>query len=303
MKGDLAAVEEPHQRLHQSAKQITEAGRNASSGGIDRQALAAIYDSETLPALLQVQGHLKQINDVARANILSDEAMIANAGNFRNLLLIVGVVSLVVGVVLAIVIVRGITRPLAQAIVLVEEIARGDFSKRLRMQRRDEIGKLALALDSMAESFTQQAAVAEEISKGNLSVEVKLSSEKDQLGRALDNMVVKLRVVIDQVRGAIENVSSGSQAMSASSEEMASIAEELSGQAEQLSDMIAFFQTGKAGGGGAVVCTGGGRVVSGREAVQSQLTQHAVAGKGGKKVLAAETTGRRDVQDDDFEAY
>ena len=235
LKGELAAIEEPHQRLHQSAKLITNAQQ---SGGIDRRALATIYDNETMPALQDVQGHLKQINDVARANILSDEAMIANAGAFRSLLLMVGIISLAVGVVLTVIIVRGITRPLAQGVALVEEIARGDFNQRLRMERRDEVGQLAAALDSMAESLARQAGVAGEISQGNLAVEVKLSSEKDQLGRALDNMVNKLREVIGQVRGAVENVSSGSQAMSASSEEMSQGASEQAAAAEEASSSI-----------------------------------------------------------------
>ncbi|NJC89326.1 MAG: HAMP domain-containing protein [Desulfuromonas sp.] len=233
-KAELAAIEEPHQRLHQSAKHIGETARTNA----DRKVLAEIYQAETLPALQGVQEYLKKINDTARASILSDEAMIANADAFRNLLLMVGIISLVAGVALTVVIVRGITRPLAQGVVLVEEIARGDFSQRMRMARRDEIGQLALALDGMAESLARQAEVAGEISKGNLTVDVKLSSEKDQLGKALDNMEKKLRDVIGQVRGATENVSSGSQAMSASSEEMSQGATEQAAAAEEASSSI-----------------------------------------------------------------
>ncbi|TLM68459.1 MAG: HAMP domain-containing protein [Deltaproteobacteria bacterium] len=234
IKQELAEIEQPHQRLHQSAQHISEAG----AGGGSKQVFAAIYRDETLPALMDVQAHLKKINDVARASILSDEAMIANAGSFRNRLVTVGIISLVVGVLLTVFIVRGITRPLAQGVVLVEQIARGDFSARLNMQRRDEIGQLAVALDGMADGLARQAAVAEEIAKGNLRVEVQLASEKDQLGRALSRMVEKLREVIGQVRGAVENVSSGSQAMSASSEEMSQGASEQAAAAEEASSSI-----------------------------------------------------------------
>ncbi|MCM2264611.1 MAG: methyl-accepting chemotaxis protein [Desulfuromonadales bacterium] len=237
VKGELTAIESPHQRLHQSAKHMVEVGKS-TTGGVDRQVLSAIYKDETLPALVSVQDCLKKINDTARASILSDEAMIANAGAFRNRLLMVGIISLAVGVVLTVLIVRGITRPLAQGVLLVEEIARGDFSTRLNMQRKDEIGQLAMSLDGMADSLARQAAVASEISRGNLVVEVKLSSEKDQLGRALANMVAKLRDVIGQVRGSIENVSSGSQAMSASSEEMSQGATEQAAAAEEASSSI-----------------------------------------------------------------
>ena len=93
-----------------------------------------------------------------------------------------------------------------------EEIAKGDFSTELNLNRKDEIGKLAASLDHMVASLRRQANVAEKIAEGDLMVNVEKASEKDQLGAALQNMVGKLREIIGQVTGAIENVSSGAQA-------------------------------------------------------------------------------------------
>jgi methyl-accepting chemotaxis protein len=133
---------------------------------------------------------------------------------------------------------RSISRPVIQGVALAEEIARGDFSTRLNLERADEIGQLSKSLDGMADSLAKQADVAEEISKGNLTVKVELASEKDQLGRALQNMVQILGDVIGQVSAATDNVSSGSQAMSAASEEMSQGASEQAAAAEEASSSI-----------------------------------------------------------------
>jgi methyl-accepting chemotaxis protein len=162
----------------------------------------------------------------------------ATANRLKTLAIVVVLLAIIISMVFGFLIARSIAQPMAKGVQLAEEVAKGDFSMRLNMQRSDEIGQLALALDGMAESLARQADVAGEISKGNLTVDVKLSSEKDQLGRALDNMVKKLREVIGQVRGAIENVSSGSQAMSASSEEMSQGASEQAAAAEEASSSI-----------------------------------------------------------------
>ncbi len=53
---------------------------------------------------------------------------------------------------------------------------------RLNMDRLDEIGVLAKALDGMADNLARNAEVAEQIADGNLNVDVQLASEKDQLG-------------------------------------------------------------------------------------------------------------------------
>ncbi|MCM2264109.1 MAG: methyl-accepting chemotaxis protein [Desulfuromonadales bacterium] len=162
----------------------------------------------------------------------------AMAAKLKIVAVVVVLFAIVISMVFGFLIARSIARPMAKGVQLAEEVARGDFSARLNMQRKDEIGQLATALDGMAESLARQADVAGEIAKGNLTVDVKLSSEKDQLGRALSNMATKLRDVIGQVRGAIENVSSGSQAMSASSEEMSQGASEQAAAAEEASSSI-----------------------------------------------------------------
>ncbi|NJC89324.1 MAG: HAMP domain-containing protein [Desulfuromonas sp.] len=212
-------------------------GERDSLGHLDKASDIAFGDSRT--AFNDLMDQMDQVYEMADklADARATEAE-ALASKLKTVAVVVVLMGIIIAMAFGFLIARSISQPMAKGVQLAEEVARGDFSARLNMQRSDEIGQLALALDGMAESLARQADVAGEIAKGNLTVDVKLSSEKDQLGKALDNMVKKLRDVIGQVRGAIENVSSGSQAMSASSEEMSQGASEQAAAAEEASSSI-----------------------------------------------------------------
>jgi len=154
------------------------------------------------------------------------------------IVVIVGIISVITGGLFAFFFSGSITKPVNQGVAMAEEIAQGMFGRRLNMTRGDEIGRLAVALDTMADSLKETADAADEIAAGNLEVDIKPKSADDQLGNAMQQMVVKLRDVIGQVLNAIENVSSGSQAMSASSEEMSQGASEQAAAAEEASSSI-----------------------------------------------------------------
>ncbi|MDZ4185185.1 MAG: methyl-accepting chemotaxis protein [Desulfuromonadales bacterium] len=133
---------------------------------------------------------------------------------------------------------RSIVNPILLGVQFAEEIASGDFSSRLNLQRSDELGNLTAALDQMADSLKKKADVAEEISTGNLTVQVELSSEKDQLGKALQQMTEFLNDIIRQVKLASDNVSSGSLALSDAAQVMSQGATEQAASAEEASSSI-----------------------------------------------------------------
>ncbi|MBE0500353.1 MAG: HAMP domain-containing protein [Desulfuromonadales bacterium] len=168
---------------------------------------------------------------------LEDQA----AATIRNkTLLLVGVSGLIFVSFLTFILLlaRAIVNPILQGVRFAEEIALGDFSSRLNLQRSDELGQLAATLDLMAENLSRQADVADEIAAGNLAVDVRPSSKNDRLGNAMQAMSVKLAEVINNVRQSADNVAAGSQAMSASSEEMSQGASEQAAAAEQASSSI-----------------------------------------------------------------
>ncbi len=170
-------------------------------------------------------------------DLVADNA-VSNLSSASTIMIVGLLIALVVGIMIAVVITRSITLPIAKGVNLAEEIAKGDFNMRLNLDRGDEIGQLAVALDSMADSLARQAAVAEEIAKGNLTVDVKLASEKDQLGKALQTMAASLREIISQIMSSADNVASGSQGMSSASEEMSQGATEQAASAEEASSSI-----------------------------------------------------------------
>ena len=103
---------------------------------------------------------------------------------------------------------------------MAREIALGDLSQRLTLRQEDEVGKLAVALNDMVVSLQQKAELTEEISNGNLSLEVPLSSDKDQLGKALQHMTEKLNVLLGQVQATGEEILTGATQISDASQSL-----------------------------------------------------------------------------------
>ncbi len=133
---------------------------------------------------------------------------------------------------------RSIIRPLNKGIRLAETIEKGDLSRRLDIDSKDEIGRLAQALNRMADSLEAKANLAKRIAEGDLSHDVELASDRDVLGRALKTMVENLRGIFATIRQASEQVTAGSEKVAESSQSLSQGATESASSIEEISATI-----------------------------------------------------------------
>ena len=230
----IEAIKAPHARLHQSAVHIQQAGSiDAAHAVFDRETAPAlketrqiltaikdraaamvqnndqaaqIYATRTTPALHQVGELLNKVIAVTAENIMTDEQMLHAASSTRTVVVILCLIAIPLGILLAVIIARGIVSALNKGVRFSEQVAEGDLTQRLDIDQKDEIGRLAAALNGMVD---------------------------------------KLKDIVANVQTAADNVASGSQELSASSEEMsqgsteqAAAAEEASSSMEQMAANI-----------------------------------------------------------------
>jgi methyl-accepting chemotaxis protein len=165
--------------------------------------------------------------------------------NARNILIGLTIASLLAGVGAAFWIALNISRGLGRVAGLANAVALGDLDQRVEATSNDEIKDLIDTVNRMTENLRATAAVATQVSAGDLTIEPKPLSDKDTLGHALTQMVERLRGVVSDALSASDNVSSGSQELSASAEqvsqgatEQASAAEEASASMEEMAANI-----------------------------------------------------------------
>ena len=140
---------------------------------------------------------------------------------------------------------RSITRPLAQAVAVAEQVAEGNLDVRIDAGGRDETGQLLASLQTMVASLRQMVVAAAAIAGGDLTVAVRPQSEKDALGNALSDMVQRLTQTITEIRSGASGLSSASAQVSATSQslsqgtsEQAASVEETTSSLEQMSASI-----------------------------------------------------------------
>ena len=213
----------------------TEGAREALAGNAASKIIVDYNGNSVLSSYSPIK--IGKLNWALLAEIDESEALAA-VKSIQWSLGIVGLIAIGAIVLVAILIARSISRPVVLGVNLAEEIAKGDFSLRLNMDRGDEIGVLAKSLDSMAESLAQNAAVAEQIADGNLDVEVKLASDKDQLGLALQKMTDNLNDILGNVQVAGEQIASGSGQVSDSSQSLSQGATESAASLEEISSSL-----------------------------------------------------------------
>ena len=166
-----------------------------------------VYVSQARPGSEKVKGIFtdlaKHQEDQATA---SYNDAVKTYASTRMVLIIIGLVAVALGVVVAFLMTRSITKPLSEAVNISDRLARGDLT---------------------------------------LTVDVTSNDETGQLLTAMKNMVDNLKKVVQDVSSAAQNVASGSQQMSSSSQQMsegatmqAASAEEVSSSMEEMSSNI-----------------------------------------------------------------
>jgi methyl-accepting chemotaxis protein len=178
---------------------------------------------------------LKLVNfNIDGAAGASDDADKAYAGA-KSIFLTVIAIALIVGIAAALWIARTVSKGIASIDSVLKAVAVGDLTNSVTVTTNDEIKDLVDTVETMTANLRKTADIADKIAAGDLTVEHKALSDKDQLGNALIEMIDRLRAVVSDATAAAENVSAGSQELAASSEQVSQGATEQASSAEEAS--------------------------------------------------------------------
>ncbi len=142
--------------------------------------------------------------------------------------------GIVVGLLFAYFFARSISVPMSKAVAMIQDMNAGNLDQRLDMQRSDEIGQMAVALDHFADNMKNEVLAAfDALSDGNFTFKA-----EGVIREPLAKANAALSKVVGQMQASSLNVSAGSQAISASAEEMSQGASEQAAAAEEASSSI-----------------------------------------------------------------
>jgi methyl-accepting chemotaxis protein len=172
-----------------------------------------------------------QAKQMSEANLAASKAAVQYT-------MILAAAGMALAIFLGFFIARIISGPVKELSAAADRLALGDVGVVIHADTTDEVGMLANSFRNMVDNIKEASVAAEKVAGGDLTVQVKVKSEADLLGKSLDTMVKKLTSIVNQVKSAADNVASGSQQLSSSSEEMSQGATEQSSAAEEASSSM-----------------------------------------------------------------
>jgi methyl-accepting chemotaxis protein len=135
---------------------------------------------------------------------------------------------------------RSITRPLGRAVAMFGAMKNGDFSDRLGLRSRDEIGQMGRAMDDLSENVERHLISSlQRIANGDLSFDMYVAGPKDALGGAMKSMLEDLNELLRQVHTAAEQIASGSAQVSDSSQSLSQGATQSASSLEEITSSMA----------------------------------------------------------------
>jgi len=165
------------------------------------------------------------------------------AGTAINIMIMVIVIGVIIAVSLGIFISQIISKPVGKLAEAAEQLALGDVDVKIEASTNDEIGNLMRAFSKMVDNIREQAYVVERMAEGDMTVQIKIKSENDLMGRKLTEMIKinnevlgNIRSAADQVASSARQVSASSQILSQGSTEQASSIEEVTVSMTQIAE-------------------------------------------------------------------
>ncbi|AOR62286.1 methyl-accepting chemotaxis protein [Pectobacterium wasabiae] len=192
---------------------ITEKG----AGNFDRA--RTLFDNEFVPASNGYLTSVEALRDHQRASI-DQMGQDINAGASRGdlILAVTGVLSAIIGVLIAWVLTRSIVQPLSRAVQATQAVAAGDLTHNIQPEGRDEAAQLLHALQDMT---VRLRSIVGEVRQGSESIagassqlaagNIDLSSRTEEQASALQETAASIEQLSSTVRQNADNARQANQ--------------------------------------------------------------------------------------------
>ena len=118
------------------------------------------------------------------------------------------------------------------------ELADGNVDIKLESLTKDEFGKLIEEYITLVETSREQAAIAEAVASGDMTISITPRSRKDKLGNALLKMVTNTDHSLSNIRDSAYQVSTSSSEVASASESLAQGSTEQASAIQQITASI-----------------------------------------------------------------
>ncbi len=166
-----------------------------------------MVEDDIIPRTKEIRQQLTEISNIKEQE--AEQAQIENITSYlqlRKIIIILGAITVVLGLIGAFLISRKITRPVSYLKRIILELSEGRLpEERIQESHKfsnDEVGEMADAVDGLVEGLQNTSEFAESIGKGAYEAEFTPLSDEDILGNSLLNMRDNLQKVAeeDQIR-------------------------------------------------------------------------------------------------------
>lgn len=134
--------------------------------------------------------------------IMTDEVMLNSAKNTRQGVSWFSVLAVIVAIILATVIARGILIPLNNSIAFAQQIAQGDLTAKINIEQKDEVGIMVSALREMSEKLSL---IVEDIINGAGNI-AQSSTEMSRASQTLSQGANKQAASIEEISSSMEEM-------------------------------------------------------------------------------------------------
>jgi methyl-accepting chemotaxis protein len=189
----------------------------------------------------RITGYKKLPNGWIYATLVLEKNLMKEVNLQMLISVSITIVAIVLGVIVALFISRVfVVKPINFIVDKAEKIASGDLTVRIDYSSKDEIGKLAAALDKMVLALKEIATTIERDSQTVKQEASQVAAVSEEVSATIEELTAQVDSVnsnVNNASAAIEEMTSGIEEVAASAQNVAHASQKLSQEAQKVSQL------------------------------------------------------------------